>query len=126
MKSCFLFLPGVLCLAVQVSASDPAAIAQQTNDWRRGHEREILQEFCDLLAIPNLASDGANIRRNAAMIKAILEKRGLTTQLLTWSAPPIVVGDLSAPGAGGRLLFMPITMGSRSIRRSGKAIRGNR
>ena len=70
------------------------------------HEREILHEFSDLLAIPNLANDAPNIQRNAALIEAMLQKRGLKTQLLTLDgAPPIVVGDLTAPGAKRTIAF---------------------
>ena len=81
-------------------------IANEVRAWRAQHEREILQEFSDLLAIPNLASDAPNIKRNAAMIRAMLEKRGLTTQLLTLdNAPPIVVGDLTVPNAKRTIAF---------------------
>ena len=87
-------------------AFDPATIAQQTTAWRMQHEREILAEFSDLLALPNLASDAPGIRRNADLIRGMLEKRGLTTRLLTLEgAPPIVVGDLGAPGAHRTIAF---------------------
>jgi len=77
-----------------------AAISQKATTWRKQHEHEILQEFSDLLAIPNLASDKPNIERNATAIRALCEKRGLTTQLLTLEgAPPIVVADLTASEA---------------------------
>jgi acetylornithine deacetylase/succinyl-diaminopimelate desuccinylase-like protein len=59
------------------------------------HEKEILQEFCELLAIPDVASDTPNIQRNARKIRGMLARRGLTTQVLAiGDAPPIVVGDL--------------------------------
>ena len=81
-------------------------LANEARAWRAQHEREILQEFSELLAIPNLANDAPNIERNAATIRAMLEKRGLTTQLLTLGdAPPIVVGDLAAPGATRTIAF---------------------
>ena len=87
-------------------AFDPATIAQQTTAWRMQHEREILAEFGDLLALPNVASDAPAIRRNADLIRGMLEKRGLTTRLLTLEgAPPIVVGDLGAPGAHRTIAF---------------------
>ena len=87
-------------------AFDPATIAQQTTAWRMQHEREILAEFGDLLALPNVASDAPGIRRNADLIRGLLEKRGLTTRLLTLEgAPPIVVGDLGAPGAHRTIAF---------------------
>jgi acetylornithine deacetylase/succinyl-diaminopimelate desuccinylase-like protein len=94
----------VFCAATL--AADPAVVAKQADAWRATHEREILEEFSALLAIPNLASDAPNIQRNAAAIRALLEKRRLTVQLLSLGkAPPIVVGDLSAPGAKRTIAF---------------------
>jgi acetylornithine deacetylase/succinyl-diaminopimelate desuccinylase-like protein len=96
----------LLLISGSALAADPAVVADKANRWRQGHEREILQEFSDLLAVPNLASDAPNIQRNAERIQAMLKKRGLTTQLLALEgAPPIVVGDLSAPGARKTIAF---------------------
>ena len=47
-------------------------------------QRAILTELSDFLAIPNLAPDAPNIARNAAAIRAMFEKRGVTTRLLTF------------------------------------------
>ena len=87
-------------------ASDPAATAQQTRAWRSKHELDILTEFSNLLAIPNLASDLPNIEHNVAAIRALCEKRGLTARVLTLpGVPPMVVADLSAPGAKQTIAF---------------------
>jgi acetylornithine deacetylase/succinyl-diaminopimelate desuccinylase-like protein len=67
--------------------------------WRAQNELAILRELVDFLAIPNLASDDANIRRNAAHIRKMMEQRGITTQLLEYGGPPAVYGELRAPGA---------------------------
>jgi len=45
-------------------------------DYRRAHERQILDEFTRLLAIPNIASDKENIRRNAELIREMMQRRG--------------------------------------------------
>ena len=96
----------LLFLCGSTLGAESAAVANEAGTWRAQHEREILQEFSDLLAIPNLANDTPNIQRNAAMIRAMLEKRGLTTQLLTLDdAPPIVVGDLTVPNAKRTIAF---------------------
>lgn len=102
------FLP--LCVFIAVSgaalAEDPATIAKQARDWRTQREKQVIREFVDLVAIPNLATDRPNIRRNAELIKAMCEKRGLTVQLLTvGDAPPIVVADLISPGAKRTIAF---------------------
>ncbi len=86
--------------------ADAFEVSGQAGPWRSEHEREILREFSDLLASPNLANDKANIDRNAKTIRAMLEKRGLTMQLLTLpDAPPIVVGDLIVAGATRTVAF---------------------
>ena len=101
-----LWMMFLLRLGGSALAADPATIADQAQAWRQEHEREILQEFSDLLAIPNVAHDARNIRRNAAVIFTMLEKRGLKTQLLSLGeAPPIVVGDLVAPNAQRTIAF---------------------
>jgi acetylornithine deacetylase/succinyl-diaminopimelate desuccinylase-like protein len=84
--------------------SNPAAAA--AHQWRTAHQQAILAEFMDLLAIPNLASDAPNIRRNAAAVSAILEKRGVRTRLLELpGAPPVVFGEIDSPGAARTVVF---------------------
>jgi acetylornithine deacetylase/succinyl-diaminopimelate desuccinylase-like protein len=99
----------VAALLTSLSASafaDSGTVAKQTRTWRSAHEREILAEFAELLSIPNLASDGPNIQRNADAIRALCEKRGLTTKLLTVEgAPPVIVAELSAPNAKRTIAF---------------------
>jgi acetylornithine deacetylase/succinyl-diaminopimelate desuccinylase-like protein len=89
-----------------MSAAEPGGVAQQTRAWRAQHEREILAEFADLLTIPNIAGDQPNIERNVKAIRALLEKRGLVTQLLTIDgASPIIVADLPAPKSDRTIAF---------------------
>ena len=89
----------------------PLPIAAQTQDkvreYRRGHERGILQEFTTLLAVPNVASDTANIRKNAELIVEMMKQRGLNPRLLeaaTPNAPPAVYGEWTTPGAQRTIL----------------------
>lgn len=64
------------------------------------HKQAILQEFEGFLALPNIASDTANIEKNANALLQMLAERGLKGQLLrTGNAPPAVYAELpSAPG----------------------------
>src|SRR5688500_19263085 len=88
-------LMATLVLIYASALADPATVAQQTRTWRANHERDILTEFADLVAIPNLADDAPNIQRNAEALRAMCEKRGLATKLLaTEGAPPVVVAHL--------------------------------
>jgi acetylornithine deacetylase/succinyl-diaminopimelate desuccinylase-like protein len=66
------------------------------------HEAQILDEFTRLLAIPNIASDAPNIRRNAQFILQMMKRRSLNPQLLegkTSDTPPAVFGEWKTPGA---------------------------
>ena len=86
--------------------AEPEMVAKEARAWRVANEREILSEFIELLSIPNLATDTANINRNAEKIRALCEKRGLTVTLLTMEgAPPVVVADLAAPDSKRTIAF---------------------
>jgi acetylornithine deacetylase/succinyl-diaminopimelate desuccinylase-like protein len=70
--------------------------------FRQTHEHQILREFLSLLAIPNLASDSENIRKNAEFILEMMRQRGLNPRLLeakTPKVPPVVFGEWKTPGA---------------------------
>jgi acetylornithine deacetylase/succinyl-diaminopimelate desuccinylase-like protein len=94
--ACLLLVP-----PASAQAPDAARLRAAVDAYRRGHEGEILRELGDLLAIPNLASDSANIRRNAAAVTAMLQRRGVATRLLESPSggPPAVYGELRTPGA---------------------------
>ena len=77
-------------------------------DYRRAHERQIIDEFTRLLAIPNVASDHQNIRRNAEFILAMMQRRGLNPRLLearTTDASPAVYGEWKVAGAAHSIIL---------------------
>jgi len=80
-----------------------AGFAQSpVRDYRRAHERQIIDEFTRLLAIPNIASDRENLRRSAQFIVEMMQRRGLNPQLLeakSKDTPPAVYGEWKVPGA---------------------------
>lgn len=95
----------ILILSVQSFAqTSPAAKAAKSH--RQTHEHEIMAEYVSLLSIPNVASDKANIGRNADLIVQMLERRGVKTRLLEVAeAPPVVYGEILTPGATRTLIF---------------------
>src|SRR5436189_4357702 len=98
-KSAFIrgyFLALIVLLPVVAMAQSPI------RDYRRAHERQILAEFTRLLAIPNIASDRENIRKNAEFIREMMQRRGLNPQLLEGKSvdtPPAVYGQWKVSGA---------------------------
>jgi acetylornithine deacetylase/succinyl-diaminopimelate desuccinylase-like protein len=98
MKRCLLWLLIASFPPAAVAQTNPAA--QAARRWRQQHERGIVDEFITLLSIPNIASDRANIQRNADTIARMMETRGIAPRLV--SVPggnPIVFGEIRTPGA---------------------------
>jgi acetylornithine deacetylase/succinyl-diaminopimelate desuccinylase-like protein len=82
---------------------EPAESARQ---WRTQHQAQILQGFVDLLSIPNVAADAANLQRNADTLAGMLRQRHFDTQLFTAAGvPPVVFGEHKTPGAQHTIVF---------------------
>jgi acetylornithine deacetylase/succinyl-diaminopimelate desuccinylase-like protein len=99
-----LLAPGVvatLLAAAPLGAAPPAdGPREAARAYRQSHERQILEEFKALLALPNLARSTLEIRRNAEHIAGLLERRGIRARLLDGAGgPPAVYGELVVPGA---------------------------
>jgi acetylornithine deacetylase/succinyl-diaminopimelate desuccinylase-like protein len=97
-------------LPVAMLVATPAIgqpLRTQIDRWRQAHEREILDEAFALLSLPNVASDTANISRNAAFLVDAFAKRGVTLRPLR--APtggnPALFGELRARGATRTVVF---------------------
>ena len=83
-----------------------SAAQTQVRTYVDAHQPEILRELTELLAVPNVASDRENIRRNAELIRKMMGQRGVPTRLLeTAGAPPVVFGEIKTPGAQRTLVF---------------------
>ncbi|HEX8671454.1 MAG TPA: M20/M25/M40 family metallo-hydrolase [Longimicrobium sp.] len=97
-----------LCLAL-LTVLLPASLAGQRADPVRAyvdaHQPQVIGELVRFLTIPNVASDSINIRRNAAALVEMMGRRGIRTRLLEGGGPPMVFGELPAPGARTTLLI---------------------
>ncbi|HEX8256672.1 MAG TPA: M20/M25/M40 family metallo-hydrolase [Allosphingosinicella sp.] len=92
--------------AALLAAAAPAEA--QVAKWVERNRVPILREYVDLLAIPNVASDTPNIRRNADRLVQMMVKRGLSPRLLEEgdpAVPPAVYGEWRVPGAKRTLVI---------------------
>lgn len=91
--------------AVSAQSTGPEAV----RSYYKQNGPDILQEYRELLQIPNVASDLDDIRRNAVWIKEAFERRGVTMELLELpespSAPPVIYGELNVPDAERTLII---------------------
>ncbi|NIP18706.1 MAG: M20/M25/M40 family metallo-hydrolase [Xanthomonadales bacterium] len=82
------------------SNTGPRAAAEAAREWRVAHEQLIVDRFSELLRIPNVAADEANIRRNAEHIAGMLEAAGMDADLLELEGSnPAVYAERLVPGA---------------------------
>jgi acetylornithine deacetylase/succinyl-diaminopimelate desuccinylase-like protein len=80
-------------------------VREKARAYRSNHEPEILKEFVDLLSIPAVAADPANVRRSAEAILRMMATRGISGRLLEVDgAAPSVYGEVLTPGAGKTLI----------------------
>ena len=84
----------------------PAQVAQEVRDYRMDNEDRIIRELNEFLSLPNVASDTANIQKNAERLVEMLEARGIETHLLPISGRgPVVFGKLFTPEAKRTVIF---------------------
>ncbi len=99
-----------LVLGAVAATADPAVAASpkaEVQAWRRTHEKEIVTDFSNLLSLPNVATNLADVDRNAAYISDLLAKRGFKVQLLRAApgTPASVYAELKTPGAKRTVLY---------------------
>jgi acetylornithine deacetylase/succinyl-diaminopimelate desuccinylase-like protein len=100
-----------LTLAVSARGAEPdmAALREQVRAYRAAHEKEIVRELSDFVALRNVATGSqarADIERNADHLISLLQKRGIAARRLTaGSSPPAVYGELLSPGATRTVVF---------------------
>src|SRR5256885_17072937 len=95
------FGPVLFAFVSAVSAFAASPLQEKVRAWRVAHERELIDENREFVAIPNITIDRANIRRNADFIVAMLKRRGAGARLLTLPSPnakPGVFGEGKVPG----------------------------
>ena len=88
-----------------LTATDVNVVIDAVDDFRSTREATILNDFVDLLSIPNVAVNVADMERNADHITGLLESRGFTTQRLNAGGSPYVYAELNNPGAAETVLI---------------------
>jgi acetylornithine deacetylase/succinyl-diaminopimelate desuccinylase-like protein len=105
MRRLFTALTLATLAAPAIATAQP--LRQQVDAWRKQHEREILDEAFALFAIPNVASNPADIAKNVAFLTQAFAKRGVALVPLRAASggSPALFGELKAPGATRTVVF---------------------
>lgn len=103
-----LLLATSLLLSFAITAN-AQSVAEQVNNWRLDNEQQIVDQFAELLSIPNVASDSVNIRRNADYISAMLAEVGMQVELLELEGSnPVVYAEKMVPVASKTIMTKTI------------------
>ena len=83
-------------------------LQEKVRGYRVAHEQELMAEFRELIALPNVGSDHVSTRRNAEFLVALMKRRGLAAELLegkTAETNPAVFAEVKVPGATRTVVF---------------------
>jgi acetylornithine deacetylase/succinyl-diaminopimelate desuccinylase-like protein len=81
-------------LATRVHAQNPIEVVRRHVE---ANGAVIVAELRGLLAIPNVAADSVNIRRNANALVVMMQRRGIETRILETGGAPVVYGEIGDP-----------------------------
>lgn len=88
-----------------LGAAAPADVVARVREWRTEHEKEILLELFDFLAIPNVASNKGDIQRNADALTRMFEHRRFAPETIATSGSPVVLAERRMPGVRRTITF---------------------
>lgn len=100
-------LIAALLLSAPLHAAPADRLREAVRGWRQANEPQLLADFTAFVAMPGIASNLADVDRNANHLEAELKKRGFTTSQLRArpGTPASVFAERRTPGAKRTILF---------------------
>ncbi|HEY2465301.1 MAG TPA: M20/M25/M40 family metallo-hydrolase [Steroidobacteraceae bacterium] len=94
-------------LGLTMAPAQGSSPRDAVRSWRKAHEKAIVTDFVTLLSMPNVATNVADVEKNAAYIEGQLRARGFETQLLRAvpGTPPSVFAQMKIPRAKRTVIF---------------------
>jgi acetylornithine deacetylase/succinyl-diaminopimelate desuccinylase-like protein len=83
----------------------PTPQVLKVREWRAAHERQILTELIQLVSLPSIASNKADILKNAEALTAMFQKRGFSVKRIVTPGSPVLVAERVAAKPAGTLTF---------------------
>jgi acetylornithine deacetylase/succinyl-diaminopimelate desuccinylase-like protein len=94
-----------VCLGATFLSAAPSSAVVKVREWRATRERQIVAELMQLVALPNIASNKADIVKNADALTGMFEKRGFTVARIQTPGSPVLIARREAANATGTLTF---------------------
>ncbi|MEP6783182.1 MAG: hypothetical protein ABI983_05895, partial [Acidobacteriota bacterium] len=94
----------ILALSTPMAAA-PTADVLRVREWRAAHERQIIAELMQLVSLPSIASNKADIIKNADALTTMFERRGFTVKRIATPGSPVLIAERIAAKPSGALTF---------------------
>ncbi len=99
----------LIALIIPINALSQTTESDKIRLYHKENERTILNDFFSFLQIPNVATDTANIGKNASWLVQQMNAKGIkNVSLLSIdekNVPPAVYGEWDVPGATKTIIF---------------------
>ena len=95
----------MLVTATAALLAAPSREVMRVREWRATHERQILDELLQLVSLPNIASNKADIAKNADRLTTMFQARGFTVDRVATPGSPVLIARRDAPQSRGSLTF---------------------
>lgn len=93
---------------VAALATAPSTSIEAIRADRAARQQELMAEYREFVALPNVSGDRENVRRNAEFLVAAMKRRGIAAELLegeTGATNPAVFGEVKVPGATTTVIY---------------------
>src|SRR3954466_7689492 len=90
-------LVATLLALMLLPQAQPSSLRPRVRGYVDAHQKEIVGELLELLTIPNVAADKANIRRNAEYLQRMFVKHHFTAEILETDGNPLVFAEVQGP-----------------------------
>ena len=101
--------PFMMALIVSMNAFSQTENLEKVRLFRTENEKIIINDFFSFLQMPNVATDTANIGKNAVwLVQQMKAKEIQNVSMLTSdekNVPPVVYGEVNTPGAAKTVIF---------------------
>jgi acetylornithine deacetylase/succinyl-diaminopimelate desuccinylase-like protein len=92
----------VRCAVLAAALLLSTALGPQTSEFAQRiradvgqHQKQIVDELLELLAIPNVAADKPNIRRNAEHLQRLFTRHGFAAEILETAGNPLIYAEIA-------------------------------
>ena len=85
-----MYLKALVATLWSALSAAPTPDVLKVREWRAKNEKQILAELFQLIALPNLAANRADILKNAELLTAMFEKRGFAVTRFETKGNPVV------------------------------------